>query len=94
MARRRTAVDDSVGIEIPEELRHCYVEDWAEYGEGSDLSARGVDPGESREWARYFRAHRRWKTARDEWAEEHGIPWREMSSRYPTGRPRWRGTPR
>lgn len=92
--KRRTVAPESDELEIPGRLRHCIVEDWAEYGEGADLSARGEDPGESRVFARLACARSRWRRARDKWAEEHGIPVREMSSRYPTGRPLWRGTPR
>jgi len=67
------------GPKIPDELRVCVVEDWTAPGE---MFGEFVDP--------MIVARRRWKEARGEWAEAHGITPRGLSAVAPYGRPVFR----
>ena len=89
MPRRRPPAPSALGdLELPEELKRCWVEDWVR----PDDDLREVettstpDPGT----VAMLVARRRWKNARGEWAEAHGITPRDLSVIAPYGRPVFR----
>jgi len=78
---------------LPEHLRApCWCEDWLDPDEQPRPWAT-VDTAEDLQFHLSLIARRRWKDAREAWADARGMTWREFGGTYAHGRPRWRDWP-
>lgn len=90
--KRRRPVEPTGTTSLPEELRVCWVQDWALPPTVADIEhyIRSIHPTPSEAEARWVlwvtRARGRWGAARREWAEKNDV---ELSS-LPSSAPRWR----
>lgn len=80
--RRLTEPDRGPGLEIPDELRECVVEEWIAPAD-LELDRTGAAVA----------AWGRWRRARSAFLSSHGVPRREWCGLIPPGRPRWRSEP-
>lgn len=90
--KRRRPVDPAGTTTLPDELRVCFVQDWALPPTVAEIEdyAGSIRPTPSDEEARWVlwvtKARGRWQAARREWAEKHDVEWRSL----PSSAPRWR----
>lgn len=94
MARLRQPDRPETPGEVPEHLRVCYVEDWAEPDDAP--ACRNAAPHDEQEcrtmgWA--LVAWQRWKAARREWADTHGVDLVDVPGMAGCA-PRWRQSQR
>lgn len=81
------------GVEVPERLRVCIVEDWTAAGDPHPCWHDGCADPQCVEVA----AHVRWEKARSAFAAEHRVTWKDSPADWfalcamtTGGRPRWR----
>ncbi|WP_326826449.1 hypothetical protein [Streptosporangium sp. NBC_01756] len=93
MARRRTSAPAETGdaLQPPEKLMVCFVEDWvSSRWTPAEWQRQNIESFTDLVWTVKVHAWRRWRTARAEWLDQHGIPRERQGQLIPQSRPRFR----